>query len=101
MKLPESFIHKAPKGYYYEVEQFKKGYLAIWLYHEYDYVFAGGERVRTIWGFYRIKDGKYFAPINSSTIGKEVNIKTTRSYTSMPLNLNPLEQLLFAWLTSM
>ena len=96
MELPTSFIHKAPKGYHYGVETFKKGYLAIWLHHHYDYVFAGGERVRTIWGFQRERDGKYFAPINAKEIGKEVNIQDTRPYTSMPLNLNPLEMLLFA-----
>ena len=92
MKLPESFPHKAPKGYHYEVEPFKSGYLAIWLHHEYDYVFAGGECVRTIWGFWRVRDGKYFAPVNAKQIGKEVDIDNTRDYTSMPLNLNPLER---------
>jgi hypothetical protein len=60
------------------------------LYHHYDYVFAGGERVRTIHSFYRERDGKYFAPINAKEIGKEVDIKSTRPYTSMPLKLNPL-----------
>ena len=95
MKLPDSFPHTAPEGYSYEVEEFKSGYLAIWLHHHYNYVFAGGELVRTIWGFWRVRDGKYFSPVNSKTIGKEVDIDDTRNYTSMPLNLNPLERAFF------
>jgi hypothetical protein len=54
-------------------------------------VYAEGKTVRTIWGFYKPKSRQYFAPINAKTVGDKVDINGTRNYTSMPLNLNPLE----------
>ena len=91
LELPIDFPHSAPDGYSYQVEEFKRGVLAIWLLHHKDYVYAEGEKVRTIWGFYKVKSKEYFAPINAKTVGDKVNVNKTRNYTSMPLNLNPLE----------
>ena len=45
---------------------------------------------RTIWGFYDTKKKVYCAPINSTKHGNQVDIKDTRNYTAMQLNLNPL-----------
>jgi phage-related protein len=44
-----------------------------------------------VWGFYSSKKKKYFAPVNSSTVGKEVDFKNTRNYTSMPIKQSPLD----------
>lgn len=83
------FPHKAPDGYSYEFEEnYKRKYTRIWLKHHYPYLYKNGEPVRTVWGFYC--KGKYYSPINAKDVGKEVDITTTRAYTAMPLNLNPL-----------
>jgi hypothetical protein len=86
-----NFPHKAPKGYSYEFEEFKRGVIAIWLQCHRKFDYNNGAITKTIWGFYSIKTKEYFAPINSKTIGACVNITDTRNYTAMPLNLNPLE----------
>jgi len=91
MELPPDFIHTAPDGYSYEAEPFKRGYLSIYLRHHCTYTYNGYSPVRTIWGFYNLKTQTYYSPINSKTIGETVRIENTRSYTAMPLNLNPLE----------
>ena len=86
-----NFPHKAPKGYSYEFEEFKRGVVAIWLRCHRKFDYNNGAITKTIWGFYSTKTKEYFAPINSKTIGACVNITDTRNYTAMPLNLNPLE----------
>ena len=91
IELPVDFPHSAPEGYSYEVEEFKRGVQSIWLVHHKKYVYAEDKTVRTIWGFYKPKSRQYFAPINAKTVGDKVDINGTRNYTSMPLNLNPLE----------
>lgn len=91
IELPVNFTHKAPKGYSYEVEGFKRNVISIWLRHHKDYVYAEGKSVKTIWGFYNLKQQAYYAPINSKTIGEKVEIENTTNYTSMPIKLSPLE----------
>jgi len=85
------FPHKAPENYSYEYEQFKHNVVRIMLrcYRQFDYNL--GESTSTIWGFYNTKNRKYYAPVNSKTVGKEVDIKSTRNYTAMPLKQTPLE----------
>ena len=48
------------------------------------------DRVSTIWGFYNTKSRTYSAPVNATKCGDQVDIKNTRSFTAMQLNLNPL-----------
>lgn len=92
-ELPSDFPHSSPKGYSYIVEKHNASTLSIWLLHHRRYVYAeNGEPVRTIWGFYKPKSKSYYAPINSSKIGNLVNVSDTTPYTSMPLNLTPLER---------
>jgi len=91
MKLPKSFHHKPPKGYSYEVQEFKRGVLSIWIRHHRKFDYNNGETVSCIWGFYSLKKDEYYAPINATKVGKKVNISDTRNYTSMPLKLSPLE----------
>lgn len=42
-------------------------------------------------GFLQFKTKKYYAPVNSKTVGKEVDIKSTRNYTAMQLKQSPLD----------
>ena len=86
-----NFPHKAPTNYCYEFEDFKRNIIAIWLRCDLRFDYNLGVPTRTIWGFYDSKNKKYYAPVNSKTIGDCVNIKDTRNYTAMPLKLNPLE----------
>lgn len=88
---PPEFKHKAPKGYSYEFSSFKRNITAIWLRNHSLFVYTS-DPVRTIFGFYNTKTRKYFAPINSKKVGKEVKLSDTTPYTAMPLNLNPLER---------
>ena len=48
-----------------------------------------------MWGFYKPKSNKYYAPINHKKIGKEVDIRNTTPYSAMQLNYNPLEMALY------
>ena len=88
--------HQPPKGYSYETVQFKRDIVAVFLLCHRRFVYNGGTPTRTIWGFYNTKTKRFFAPINSKTVGEEVSLTDTSPYTSMPLNLNPLEYALYA-----
>ena len=83
-----------PDGYRYVIRSHKKNIDSIWLLHPDVYTYTS-DRVYTIWGFYNTKTHKYYAPINSKTVGKEVSIEDTTPYTSMPINRNPLSELLY------
>ena len=50
-----NFPHKAPKGYSYEFEEFKRGVVAIWLRCHRKFDYNNGAITRTIWGFYSTK----------------------------------------------
>lgn len=76
---------------YYEVEEFKKNIFSIWVCYKNKFDYNLGEPVSCIWGFYDYKKCKYFAPVNSKTIGKEVEFKNTRNYTAMQLKQAPLD----------
>ena len=84
------FPHKAPKGYSYEVEQFKRNVLSLWVLNHGEVSYTD-KTPRSIWGFYDTKTGNYYAPINATKQGDQVDIKNTTPYSAMQLNLNPLE----------
>jgi hypothetical protein len=88
--IPE-FTHKAPKGYSYEFEQFNATTIRIMLrcHRKFDYNL--GASTSTVWGFYKPKKRVYYAPINSKTIGAQVNIEDTRNYTAMQIKRTALE----------
>lgn len=81
----------APEGYYYEAIEFKKNIMSIWLCNTYKFDYNLGAPTKTIHSFYNFKKKVYYAPVNSKTPGKEVNIENTTSYTSMPLKKTSLE----------
>lgn len=84
------FPHVPPDGYSYQFEQFNKSLISIWLIHSFPYSYTN-KTVRSIWGFYSPKKKEYYAPINSSKVGDKVDIKDTRNFTSMKINITPLE----------
>ena len=86
------FPHKAPKGMHYEQTDFKRNVVAIWIHYDRRFDYNLGDAVRCIWGFYNTKTKEYFAPINSKTIGKRVNIENTTPYSAMQIKQTALEQ---------
>ena len=89
--LIPQFTHKAPKGYSYEVEEFKRNVFSIWLRCHRQFDYNNGKPTRTIWGFYSYKKCEFYSHVNSNTIGKVVEFRNTRNYTAMPLQQTPLE----------
>jgi hypothetical protein len=86
------FPHKAPTGYEYWTDDFKKTIKRIWIRNLGTFVYTGGEYPSSVWGFYDSRKKCYIAPINYKKPGKEVRIEDTTPYTAMQLNLNPLER---------
>jgi hypothetical protein len=91
METPIDFRHQPPIGYFYSFEEFKPGTVSIWLNNKRKFDYNLGKPTRTIWGFWKSKTNKFFAPINSKTIGKEVDLKQTRDYTAMQIKSSPLD----------
>ena len=91
MTIDIPFTHVAPKGYFYSFEKYKLGVIRIWLNNNRKFDYNLGKPTKTVWGFWNSKKNKYFAPVNSSTIGKEVDFEKTRNYTSMQIKHSPLD----------
>jgi hypothetical protein len=85
------FNHTPPHGCSYSFEEYKHGVVSIWLNNTRKFDYNLGKPTRTIWGFYKSKTRKYYAPVNSKTVGKEVDFKNTRNYTAMQVKQTPLE----------
>lgn len=85
------FQHKAPKGYSYEFEQYKRNVVAIWIRNHSQFSYNGGAPVKSIWGFYNSKTREYHAPVNPKKVGDVVDINSTTPYSAMQLNLKGLE----------
>ena len=96
MELPDDFPHQPPAGYRYEAIRKNASTMSIWTVCNPGFVYNDGNDVRCIWGFYNTKTKTYYAPINSTKQGDLVNVNDTTPYTAMQLNLNGLQQLLFA-----
>jgi hypothetical protein len=85
------FQHKPPEGYSYEQVPYKRNVIAVWILHHRQFSYNSGSPIRCIWGFYNTKTKEYFAPVNSKTIGKRVDISQTTPYSAMILKQTPLE----------
>mgnify|MGYP003109165231 CR=1 FL=1 len=88
----EILFHRCPKGYEYFMDDFNKTTKRIWIINnrfEFSYMEGNGQP-KSVWGFFKPKTGKFFAPINSKKIGKEVDITETTPFSAMQLHLNPL-----------
>jgi hypothetical protein len=90
LKLPHDFPHQPPKGYSYEVTEYRTNFIAIWIINHGRFSYTDTPP-KSIWGFYNTKKCVYHAPINSTKHGDQVEISNTRPYSAMKLNLNPLE----------
>ncbi len=91
LELPPDFPHQPPKGYTYEVKQFRRNVLSIWCCNHAEFVYNGGAVAQSIWGFYNTKQRTYYAPINSTKCGDQVDIGKTRPYTAMQI-LKPMRK---------
>jgi hypothetical protein len=85
------FSHLPPEGYFYSFEEYKSGVISIWLNNTRKFDYNLGKPTKTVWGFWKINTNRFFAPINSKTIGKEVEFKNTRNYTAMQIKPSPLD----------
>lgn len=85
------FRHNPPEGYYYSFEEYASGVIRIWLHNTCKFDYNHGEETRTVWGFWKSKTNRFFAPKNSKQIGTQVSIKSTSKYTAMQINQTPLE----------
>jgi hypothetical protein len=86
------FPHRPPEKYSYDFEDFKRNIVAVWIVNHTHFDYCGKSGVKSIWGFYNTKTKEYFAPVNSKTVGKRVNIQSTTPYSAMQLKLTPLEK---------
>ena len=91
IELPASFKHTAPKGYTYEVTNFKRNLLAIWCCNHSQFCYNDGAVAKTIWGFYNTKKQCFLAPVTATKQGAEVDIDKTTPYSAMQLNFKGLE----------
>ena len=89
------FPHLPPEGFSYSFESFSARYDAVWIVNHSVFSYRDTPP-KSIWGFYSSKKQKYYAPINSKKVGKEVLIKDTSPYSAMKKNLNPLEAVLYS-----
>jgi len=86
------FSHKPPKGYSYEQVPFKRNVVAIWIHNRRKFSYNNGGTAISIWGFYNTKTKCFHSPINSKTVGNQVNIEDTSPYSAMVPKLSPLEK---------
>ena len=98
IELPNNFIHEPPKGYHYEVDQFRRNVHRICIINDGTFSYTD-VAPKSVWGFYNTKTMESIHPLLTSP-SKEitVDINRTTPYTAMQLNLNPLEQCLMSLL---
>ena len=82
------FPHVPPKGYSYEYDTPSRGVVRFWIVNHYQFSYTS-EQVKSVWGFYKPKTKKYYAPINSKKVGAEVSIDKTTPYSAMQI-LKPM-----------
>ena len=96
LELPPDFTHEPPENYSYEVLPFKRNVCAIWCCNHSKFTYNDGAVAKSIWGFYDTKKQCYYAPINATKQGDQVDIESTTPYSAMQLKLNPLMQCLMS-----
>jgi len=91
MVMTIEFPHRAPQGMHYEILPFRTNVVSIWIHYDRQFDYNNGQPVGCIWGFYHIKKKCYYAPINSSKCGDQVEIERTTPYSAMIPKQTPLE----------
>ena len=88
--LPVDFPHNPPDNFSYEVENFKRNFLAIWLVHLTRNISTLKVRKCVQSGDFTIQNLNRAMHLSTvEKVGDVVNNSTP--YTAMQLNLNPLE----------
>ena len=82
IEILRNFPHSPPDGYEYEIDTFKNNVYAIWIRNLRIFNY-NNDTTRSIWGFFNNKTKTYFAPTNSKTMGKSVDIAYTTPYSAM------------------
>lgn len=79
------FPFKAPEGYHYGTETYKRNVVRIVLHCDRKFNYNGGEQSKTVWGFFNSKTGKFYRPINYKDMGEEIqDLKSsTTAYSGM------------------
>lgn len=78
-----NFPHHPPHNYSYSFVPFKRNLITILIHNHSQFSYKTESPITSIWGFYDTKKNKYYSPINSKTVGKEVDIDQTTPYTAM------------------
>jgi len=76
---------------HYEILPFRTNVVSIWIHYDRQFDYNNGQPISCIWGFYHIKKKCYYAPINSSKCGDQVEIERTTPYSAMIPKQTPLE----------
>lgn len=84
IEILRNFPHSPPDGYQYEIDSVTKNVYAIWIRNLRIFSYRN-DTVRSIWGFFDNKTKTYFAPINSKTMGKSIDIAYTTPYSAMQI----------------
>jgi hypothetical protein len=92
IKTIPQFKHQCPEGMSYSVCEFKKNVLAIWISYQRTFDYNLGKPIQCIWGYYSLKNEKFYAPINAKTTGKEVEFSNTTPWTAMQIKKSPLQE---------
>lgn len=90
MKEIPQFTHQPPDQMYYEIETHKRNVLSIWVCYRNTFIYNDAKPTKCIWGFYDTKKSKFYSPVNSKTVGKEVEFSQTTPYSAMVPKTNPL-----------
>jgi len=79
------FPHTPPKGYSYEILSHRRNILSIWICNHGKFSYTDDSPVKSIWGFYDTKKRCYYAPVNSSKHGDQVEFEKTTPYSAMQI----------------
>lgn len=82
------FLHKPPKGYSYEFENFRSNVVRIWIVNNGFFSYTD-KQPKSIWGFYNVRKKTFHAPIRSDKVGDVVNFSDTTPYSAMQI-LRPM-----------
>lgn len=86
------FPHTPPDQYSYTFVEFKRDVIAIWIHNHSKFSYKTETPISSIWGFYNSKKRTFHSPINSKTIGKEVDVNETSPYSAMIPKITYLEK---------
>lgn len=76
---------------YYEVDEFKRDTLRIWICFHNKFIYKEGKSSKCIWGFWKPKTNEFYSPVNSNTVGKRIDFQDTTCWSSMKINYTGLE----------